>query len=102
MSDIESLSAGLTPNMVRSLTWWCLNDTINSDVDDSTKRAIVRRGLGVWSSGQCVDLTEVGRQVREVLLAKQQAEEAAKTQALAEQLAAERAAARKLHDKETA
>jgi hypothetical protein len=82
MTDIEKLAAGLTPNMVKSLTWWCHDGGISSDVEDATKRALVKRGLTAWASGERLTLTELGGQVREVLLARQQAEEESEKQAL--------------------
>lgn len=82
MTDIEKTADGLTRNMVRSLTWWCHDGRIG-DIDNSTKRALVKRGLTTWASGECLDLTDLGKQVREVLLARAKAEEEAKTQALA-------------------
>lgn len=82
MTDIEKTASALTPNMVRSLTWWCHDGRIG-DIDNSTKRALVKRGLTTWASGECLDLTELGQQVREVLLVRAKAEEEAKAQVVA-------------------
>lgn len=50
----------LTLNMNRALAWWCHNSVISADVDDATRRAIVRRGLGTWAGGGSVQLTHAG------------------------------------------
>jgi hypothetical protein len=70
VTDIEKLAAGLTPNMVRSLTSWCHDKGISWDVDDATRRALVKRDLAVWSGGGNVSLTSLGEQVRAVLAEK--------------------------------
>jgi hypothetical protein len=90
VTDIEKTADGLTPNMVKSLTWWCHDGEISSEVDDATRRGVVRRNLGTWSSGQCVTLTDLGQQVREVLLERQRVAKEAELQMLADQAAAER------------
>lgn len=88
--DIEKIADRLTPNMVRSLTWWCHDGSVSSEVDDSTRKGLVRRGLGTWASAQFVELTDLGRQVREVLLERQRVAKEAELQMLAERAAAER------------
>lgn len=90
MTDIEKTAAGLTPNMVKALTWWCHDGYVSSEVDDATRRGLVRRDLGSWASGGEVALSDLGFDVRKVLLAKAEAEEQAKTEALAAKAAAER------------
>lgn len=91
MTDIEKTASALTPNMVKSMTWWCNDGVVHADVDASTKRALVKRGLAAWEAGDvplCVELTPLGQQVREVLLVRQKAEEDAKTQRVAQEEAA--------------
>jgi hypothetical protein len=68
MTDIPKLASSLTPNMVQSLTSWCHDKGISWDVDDSTRRALVRRELAVWSGGGNLALTALGEQVRAVLM----------------------------------
>lgn len=87
--DVETIASKLTPNMVRSLTWWCRDGYVSSEVDDATRRALVRRGLGSWSSSE-VALTELGFDVRKVLLERQRVAKEAELQMLADQAAAER------------
>lgn len=89
--DISKLADKLTPNMVRTMTWWCSNEgVVHADVDAATKRALVKRGLATWETANaplCVELTGLGRQVREVLVARAKAEEEARAQALARESA---------------
>jgi Xaa-Pro aminopeptidase len=59
-TDAEKPAAKLTLNMARALAWWCRNGMISADVDDSTRRALVRRGLGTWAGGGSVALTPAG------------------------------------------
>lgn len=89
--DISKLADKLTPNMVLTMTWWCSKEgVVHADVDAATKRALVKRGLAVWETTSvplCVELTPLGRQVREVLEARAKAAEEAKNQALARESA---------------
>lgn len=71
MTDIKKTAAGLTPNMVKSLTSWCHDKGISWDVDDSTRRALVKRDLAVWSGGGNLSLTPLGVRVREVLMSRE-------------------------------
>lgn len=71
MTDIHKLCAGLTPNMVKALTSWCHDRGISWDVDDSTRKALVKRDLAVWSGGGNVSLTSLGEQVRAALTEKE-------------------------------
>lgn len=68
MTNIAKLASSLTPNMVRSLTSWCHDKGISWDVDDSTRKALVKRDLAVWSGGGNISLTSLGEQVRAVLM----------------------------------
>jgi hypothetical protein len=93
VSDIETTASALTPNMVKTMTWWCHDGVVHADVDAGTKRALVKRGLAVWETASvplCVHLTPLGQQVREVLEARAKAEEEAKMQAYLAKSAAER------------
>lgn len=93
MTDIDTLAASLTPNMVRTMTWWCREGVVHADVDAGTKRALVKRGLATWEAGDaplCVSLTPLGWQVREVLEAKLKAEEEARMRTALAKSAAER------------
>lgn len=91
VADIEKTANRLTLNMVRSLTWWCEDGEAREDVENATKRGLVNRGLATWTDGPEPKLTPLGEQVREFLLAKAKAEEEARLQALAAQLAVDRA-----------
>lgn len=91
MTNVEKTAKELTLNMVRALTWWCEDGEVREDVENATKRGLVKRGLVTWANGPCPKLTSLGEQVREFLLTKGKAEEEAKLQALADQLAADRA-----------
>lgn len=64
----EEAASKLTPQMKLALTTWCSEGVVHSDTEDATKRGLVTRGLGVWASGQRVELNELGKQVRKVLL----------------------------------
>jgi hypothetical protein len=90
--DISKLADKLTRNMVKTMTWWCSKEgVVHADVDAGTKRALVKRGLAVWETASvplCVELTPLGRQVREVLLVQQKVEEAARNQRVAQEEAA--------------
>lgn len=91
--DVAKVADKLNHNMVLTMTWWSKGGVIQCDVPKSTQNALVKRGLAEWPPGEdlCASLTPFGLEVQAFLNAKAEAQEQAKMDAQAANLAAARA-----------